>query len=413
MPVVPIISSNSVQTNEDNSLAAELNDDFDTNIEKENTVFEPAAHENIVSNYEQDTSNQIDAPNIFETIPVSAQNVSSQDTNYQMSVPELENELNLSPSDLETIWEGFKNAKESYESKLSSSIDDVDETFPSVTDILPSNEETNITENIPSTFEEEKEFNSIEPIKEEKEEKKLMEIIHEEIERDIPSINPTNAYDTNEVTADIYDEIGLKSDEVIIPKERDIKNLTLFKDYNDYVFTYGQQHYSKDALTPEELEALKGYKSFLDEKSFEEKRTTQYKRITNADKKLKKQITSLTKEFKKNTDSISKEYTKNVKELTKAMENAKKQAETDRLEKVQTQQLNDTLNVTLSEKNTNIEDLTERNTNLQETIEKQLKKIEELEKENSTQASKIKDFEDKFNTVFGIVQEARVIDKEK
>ncbi|MBQ9011631.1 MAG: hypothetical protein IJ093_03175, partial [Bacilli bacterium] len=274
--------------------------------------------------------------------------------------------------------------------------------FPSADDTL---NETN-----PNSYEEKEQF---EPIKEEKEEKTLMEIIHEEIERDIPTITPTEAYDSVELTADIYDEIGLKSDEVVIPKERDIKNLTLFKDYNDYVFTFAQQHYAKDALTPEEIDALKVYKTFLSETDFEAKRTQQYKRITNADKKLKKQFDKLTKEFKKNTDSISKEYKKNVKELTKAMTNAKKQAEIDRLEKVQTQQLNDTLSVTLTEKTTNIEDLTARNNSLQDTIEQQLKKIEELEKTNSKQADKIKDFEEKLNTVLGIVQEANVIEDNK
>ncbi|MEI3508484.1 MAG: hypothetical protein V8R01_05185 [Bacilli bacterium] len=86
-------------------------------------------------------------------------------------------------------------------------------------------------------------------------------------------------------------------------------------------------------------------------------------------------------------------------------EAAKEQAEADRVEKIQTQKLNNSLTDTIKEQSQTIEDLTNQNNDLQSTIESQNSQIADLEKQNEEQAARIRDFEEKLNTVFGIVKE--------
>ena len=114
-------------------------------------------------------------------------------------------------------------------------------------------------------------------------------------------------------------------------------------DYNDYTFTFAQQHYNKEALTPEEIEKLQTIKSYLTEANFNTKRTIQYNKITAENKRLNRKIVTLSKEFTKTVDKLSKDYVTTTDELTRQTNKAKEQIEIDRVEKVQTQRLNDSL----------------------------------------------------------------------
>jgi len=112
-------------------------------------------------------------------------------------------------------------------------------------------------------------------------------------------------------------------------------------------------------------------------------------------------------------DKLSKEYVSTTDELTKQTNRAKEQIEIDRVEKVQTQKLNDSLTDNIKEQNAHIDSLNEENSNLKETIEARDKTIKQLKDEIKDKTQKIKVFEEKLNTVLGIVKEVKNEKKDK
>ena len=292
-----------------------------------------------------------------------------------------------------------------------------------VVDLTPVTEEPvkvdePVTTQLEEPIVEEEHEDVVEPVKEvelETSKDDIKQQIHDEINEELPIMEVPSTVDSAEELNKIYKEVDVEPQLPDKSKTRDIKNLTLFIDYNDYTFTFGQQHFNKEALTPEELAELSTIKSYLSEKEFNTKRTTQYNKITAENKRLNRKIVTLSKEFTKNVDKLSKDYTKITEDLTKQADKAKAQVEIDRVEKVQTQKLNETLTTTVKEKTEEIEALTKENTSLKATIEEKNKQIEKLENEVKTQATKIKVFEEKLNTVLGIVKEVKSdkkVDKE-
>ena len=232
--------------------------------------------------------------------------------------------------------------------------------------------------------------------------------VHEDVDNELPIIDTPVAVDSKEKLDEIYSEVDVKPEVPNKSKTRDLKDLTLFVDYEDYKFTFGQQHYKKEALKPAELEALGTIKGFLTEKEFNNKRTVQYNKITNANKQLNKKIVTLSKSFTKTIDKTSKEYTKTTEQLTKQANAAKDQIEIDRVEKVQTQKLNEYLTANIKDKDQQIDDLIKENNDLKKQIIDKDKQLKDLKKENASQSNKIKVFEDKLNTVLGIVNEVKI-----
>lgn len=241
----------------------------------------------------------------------------------------------------------------------------------------------------------------------------LQDKIHNEIEEEFPRIEIPEPMESESKLQSIYEEIDVEPKLLDKSKTRDLKNLTLFVDYNDYTFTFAQQHYNKEALTPEEIEKLQTIKSYLTEANFNTKRTIQYNKITAENKRLNRKIVTLSKEFTKTVDRLSKDYVTTTDELTKQTNKAKEQIEIDRVEKVQTQRLNDSLTDNIKEQNDHIDNLTEENNKLKETIEARDNKIKDLQNEIKDKAEKIKVFEEKLNTVLGIVKEVKGEKKSK
>ncbi len=233
------------------------------------------------------------------------------------------------------------------------------------------------------------------------------EKIHKAIEQEFPEIEVPKPMDTESKLKNIYEEIDVEPKLLDKSTTRDLKNLTLFVDYNDYTFTFGQQHYNKEALTPEELEKLESIRSYLKEKDFNDKRTIQYNKITAENKRLNRKIVTLSKEFTKTVDRLSKDYVSTTDELTNQVNKAKEQVEIDRVEKVQTQKLNDSLTVNIKEQNEHIANLTNENNKLKETVDNKDKTIKELQDKVKDRNEKIKVFEEKLNTVLGIVKEVK------
>ncbi len=369
-------SATSLENDEQSGFASELDDDFASELDDDFEIDESTDNNEETSEKETIEPTQI-------TPDYSGLDDEADDNS--------DNPLGITEDEANQIWEGLQNV-ELYNKEIPTTYDEP-QNYELITE--PSAETTVVEETkIPE---------EVAPIIPEKTEEEVKEEVRNDIEQSIPIVEVQTPVNTENVMNQVYNEVGVEPEEE--PKERDLKNLTLFKDYADYVFTFGQKHYEKDALTPSEIEALDNVKDFLSEKSFENKRTTQYKKIDDENKKLKKKVVTLGKEFTKNVDSISAEYSAAVEELTEMAEAAKEQAEADRVEKIQTQKLNDSLTDTIKEQSQTIEDLTNQNTDLQSTIESQNSQIADLEKQNEEQAARIRDFEEKLNTVFGIVKE--------
>ncbi len=235
----------------------------------------------------------------------------------------------------------------------------------------------------------------------------LEQEIHEEVKNEFPKIAVPEPMDSEDKLHSIYNELDVEPKMPDTSTPRDLKNLTLFVDYNDYTFAFAQQHYDKEALTPDEIENLTRVKGYLTEKDFSSKRTTQYNKITAENKRLNKKIVSLSKEFTKTIDKLSKEYVSTTEELTNQTLKATEQIEIDRVEKVQTQRLNESLTNNIKDQASHIEDLMGENKNLKETLAERDNTIKDLEQVVSDQADKIKVFEEKLNTVLGIVKEVK------
>jgi len=237
--------------------------------------------------------------------------------------------------------------------------------------------------------------------------------VHNEVNDEFPNIEIPEPMDSEKKLKSIYEEVDVEPKLLDKSPTRDLKNLTLFVDYNDYTFTFAQQHYNKEALTPEELEKLDSIKSYLNELEFNAKRTIQYNKITAENKRLNRKIVTLSKEFTKTVDKLSKEYVSTTDDLTAQTNKAKEQVEIDRVEKVQTQKLNESLTANIKEQNDQIDSLNNENQGLKDTIEARDEKIKELKAEIKDKAEKIKVFEEKLNTVLGIVKEVKNEKKDK
>lgn len=312
--------------------------------------------------------------------------------------------LQITDDEANEIWEGLKNVELNEEPKT---IEPVEPDYSDMV-VTPVYEEPTVPVNDEFTM---PSFDT-EPVVEtpvvtepEISPEEIQAEVHNDIENTLPTVEVDEPFDAEQVMNNVYGEVGVTPEEPVETTERDLENLTLFKDHEDYTFAFGQKLYGREALTPAELESLENEKDFINEKAFESKRLTQYKKITDENKKLKTKVTTLGKEFKKNVESIGATYTKDVEKLNKATKKAKEQAEADRVEKIQTQKLNDSLTATINEQTVNIETLTTNNADLQNTIENQKSQISDLEKVNKEQAEKIRMFEEKLNTVFGIVKE--------
>ena len=271
----------------------------------------------------------------------------------------------------------------------------------------------NETTEEPNTFDENNEFEPINENAEEEEEEpaqdnienekeKLEKDVHDEIERAVPTFIPGTAVDGAIYMDKIYEENGVVPEQPIV--ERDLKNLSTFEDYADYKFTFAQKHFDKDALSREELKEIQSVEGLLSEEEFVEKRTKEYSKISNESKRLKEKVIKLGDDFTKKVDEISETYNATVDSLTKVVDDAKKLAEKERVEKIQTQRLNDTLTTSIREKEEEITTLTSKISGFQNLVGTQEDQIAGLEAKNSEQADKIKVLEAKLNTVFGIVQ---------
>jgi len=241
----------------------------------------------------------------------------------------------------------------------------------------------------------------------------IQDKVHNEVNDEFPNIEIPEPMDSEKKLKSIYEEVDVEPKLLDKSPTRDLKNLTLFVDYNDYTFTFAQQHYNKEALTPEELEKLDSIKSYLNELEFNAKRTIQYNKITAENKRLNRKIITLSKEFTKTIDKLSKDYVSTTEELTNQTNKAKEQVEIDRVEKVQTQKLNESLTANIKEQNTQIDNLNDENNHLKQTIENRDETIKELKAEIKSKAEKIKVFEEKLNTVLGIVKEVKNEKKDK
>jgi len=237
--------------------------------------------------------------------------------------------------------------------------------------------------------------------------------VHNEVDVEFPKIEVPEPMDSEKKLKTIYEEVDVEPKLLDKSPNRDLKNLTLFVDYNDYTFTFAQQHYNKEALTPEELAKLDSIKSYLNELEFNAKRTIQYNKITAENKRLNRKIVTLSKEFTKTVDKLSQDYVATTNELTEQTNKAKEQVEIDRVEKVQTQKLNESLTANIKEQNDQIDNLNNENQGLRDTIDARDEKIKELKAEIKDKAEKIKVFEEKLNTVLGIVKEVKNEKKEK
>ena len=268
----------------------------------------------------------------------------------------------------------------------------------------------NETTEEPNTFDENNEFEPInenakeEPAQDniENETEKLEKDVHDEIERAVPTFIPGTAIDGAIYMDKIYEENGVVPEQPIV--ERDLKNLSTFEDYADYKFTFAQKHFDKDALSREELKEIQSVEGLLSEEEFVEKRTKEYSKISNESKRLKEKVIKLGDDFTKKVDEINETYNATVDSLTKVVDDAKKLAEKERVEKIQTQRLNDTLTTSIREKEEEITTLTSKISGFQNLVGTQEDQIAGLEAKNSEQADKIKVLEAKLNTVFGIVQ---------
>lgn len=354
------------------------------------------------------------------------------------SVEEIDNELKPTQEDLEAIWANLHKFDEKEETVTPEPISEdvvkpiyedesqvepiyeenneikeekmeepmiIEPMHTSASEPMVSNESDSIIE--PAVIAEEPVVVPVEEVKEEEIKSKVENEIHEQVSNEFPEIEVPTPMDSEKKLEEIYKELDVEPQLPVETEIRDLKDLTLFVDYNDYTFAFAEQHYDKQALKQDEINALGTIKSYLTEKEFETKRTSQYKKITNENKRLNKKIVSLSKEFTKTSDKLSKDYVKTTDDLTSQVNKAKEQIEIDRVEKVQTQKLNDSLTENIKEQAAHIEDLLNENAGLKETIENRDNTIADLEKTVSEQSDKIKVFEEKLNTVLGIVKEVK------
>ncbi len=389
---------NPVETVDDSSeMINEFNDEFETTVnedDKGNAVSEGADLSAELDGDFSDSEETINAaPNTFDEN--NFEEISDDNDVNPVVDGDMENEMaTLSDADEVTPIEIETPVITSFEEE-----DDNDEKeFENIEEPISEEDADAIWEGLQNV-----ELSEIPEIEESKEE--IETRVHNDMVNSLPSYEAISPFISENVKNDVYETNDIIPDEEIDETDRDLKNLTLFKDYADYTFAFGQKHFKREALTPFELESLKKMKAFPTERSFYSKRATQYNKIANESDKLKKKVVTLGKDFTKKLNEISAEYDRNVKELNKVYDASFKQAEVDRVEKIQTSRLNDNLTQTIRERESEISELINKNNDLQRVIDNQNNKISELEMLNAEQAEQIRMFEEKLNTVFGIVKE--------
>ena len=264
---------------------------------------------------------------------------------------------------------------------------------------LETDEEESAQENMPNIFS--YDFTSQEEFEEMW--KKLEGLVtnednEENDSHEIKEFNEDNDFEEIDIKPNIPDPVK------ITRIEDQADNLTKFNDYNEYVFDFGQNHYDKEALTPEEIESLNNIDEFLSEEEFYIKRNEQYAKIKKEDNDLKDKIIELDNNYRKELEDTYKKYSDNIKKLKEEIKTAKEEIQNTKSEKEQTDKLNANLTSTIKQQDQTILDLNAKNKGLQDTIVNQSSKITALEKANEHQNTRINDLEDKFNSVQSILK---------
>ena len=400
--------------------AIEPNNDVIPNVAESQNVIETNNSENVITNsiptVETTTLPTVDIPEIPADL--------SNEVNEELPNTEASEEIPEMPTDLsnEVSEEPSTEVPEEIPEVPADLSNEVNEEEPS-TEVseeipeMPANLSNEVNEEEPKVFDENNEFepisenNSLEETKKDEvindnqelsSENTLENKVHEEIERAVPTFVADTAVDGIIYMNKVYEENEVVPEQPIV--ERDLKNLSTFDDYSDYKFTFAQKHFDKESLTLDELKEVQGAKDLLSEEEFAEKRTKEYSKISGESKRLKEKVIKLGDDFTKKVDEINETYNATIDSLTKVVDDAKKLAEKERVEKIQTQRLNDTLTTSIREKEEEVSSLTNKADNYQNIIGSQDEKIAELESKNAEQADKIKVLEAKLNTVFGIVQ---------
>ena len=375
----------------------EPNNDVIPNVAESQNVIETNNSENVITNsiptVETTTLPTVDIPEVPADL--------SNEVNEELPNTEVSEEIPEVPTDL---------SNEVNEEEPSTEV-------PEETPEVPADLSSEVNEEEPKVFDENNEFepisenNSLEETKKDEvindnqelsSENTLENEVHEEIERAVPTFVADTAVDGIIYMNKVYEENEVVPEQPIV--ERDLKNLSTFDDYSDYKFTFAQKHFDKESLTLDELKEVQGAKDLLSEEEFAEKRTKEYSKISGESKRLKEKVIKLGDDFTKKVDEINETYNATIDSLTKVVDDAKKLAEKERVEKIQTQRLNDSLTTSIREKEEEVSSLTNKADNYQNIIGSQDEKIAELESKNAEQADKIKVLEAKLNTVFGIVQ---------
>ena len=405
IPEVPADLSNEVNEEEPSTevpeeipevptdLSNEVNEELPNTEVSEETPEMPANLSNEVNEEEPST----EVPEEIPEVPADLSNEVSEElpsTEVSEEIPEVPTDLSNEVNEEEPSTEVPEETPE-VPADLSS---EVNEEEPKVFD--ENNEFEPISEN--NSLEETKKDEVINDNQELSSENTLENEVHEEIERAVPTFVADTAVDGIIYMNKVYEENEVVPEQPIV--ERDLKNLSTFDDYSDYKFTFAQKHFDKESLTLDELKEVQGAKDLLSEEEFAEKRTKEYSKISGESKRLKEKVIKLGDDFTKKVDEINETYNATIDSLTKVVDDAKKLAEKERVEKIQTQRLNDSLTTSIREKEEEVSSLTNKADNYQNIIGSQDEKIAELESKNAEQADKIKVLEAKLNTVFGIVQ---------
>ncbi len=374
-----------------------------------------------------DLSNEVNEEGTNTEVPEEIPEVPadlSNEVNEELPNTEVSEEIPEVPADLsnEVSEEPSTEVSEEIPEVPTDLSNEVNEEEPSTevpeeTPEVPADLSSEVNEEEPKVFDENNEFepisenNSLEETKKDEvindnqelsSENTLENEVHEEIERAVPTFVADTAVDGIIYMNKVYEENEVVPEQPIV--ERDLKNLSTFDDYSDYKFTFAQKHFDKESLTLDELKEVQGAKDLLSEEEFAEKRTKEYSKISGESKRLKEKVIKLGDDFTKKVDEINETYNATIDSLTKVVDDAKKLAEKERVEKIQTQRLNDSLTTSIREKEEEVSSLTNKADNYQNIIGSQDEKIAELESKNAEQADKIKVLEAKLNTVFGIVQ---------
>ena len=428
IPEVPADLSNEVNEEEPSTEVPEEIPEVPADLSNEVNEEEPSTEvpeeiPEVPADLSNEVNEELPSTEVSEEIPEVPANLSNE-VNEELPSTEVSEETPEIPADLSNeVSEELPSTEVSEEipevpADLSNEVSEEPSTeVPEEIPEVPADLSSEVNEEEPKVFDENNEFepisenNSLEETKKDEvindnqelsSENTLENEVHEEIERAVPTFVADTAVDGIIYMNKVYEENEVVPEQPIV--ERDLKNLSTFDDYSDYKFTFAQKHFDKESLTLDELKEVQGAKDLLSEEEFAEKRTKEYSKISGESKRLKEKVIKLGDDFTKKVDEINETYNATIDSLTKVVDDAKKLAEKERVEKIQTQRLNDSLTTSIREKEEEVSSLTNKADNYQNIIGSQDEKIAELESKNAEQADKIKVLEAKLNTVFGIVQ---------